>query len=134
MPKFCLFLLLARYSLPILESCNLKICSKSLQHYLLWIIANMMIVMRFTSCVYLNVSLWPRISLLCFFWIILKCNVVVYVKGKDVGTFTIKEIYDPKTMNKTLYLILPTNTPSFNELVALWEKNMGNTMEKVYVL
>ena len=59
------------------------------------------------------------ISLLGFVWIILECNVVVYVKEEDVGTFTIKEIYDPKTLNKTLYLILSMNTPSFDELVAL---------------
>ena len=74
------------------------------------------------------------ISLLGCFWIILEGNVVVYVKEENVRTFTIKEIYDPNTLNKTLYLIFSTNAPSFNELVALWQNNIGKTLEKVYVL
>jgi len=57
----------------------------------------------------------------------------VYVKEEDVGTFAIKAVDDPRTLNKTLYLRLPANTLSFNELVALWEKKIGKTLEKVYV-
>ena len=62
-----------------------------------------------------------------------QCNAVVYVKEEDIGTFTIKAVDDPRTLNKTLYLRLPANTLSFNELVALWEKKIGKTLEKVYV-
>lgn len=58
---------------------------------------------------------------------------VVYVKEEDIGTFTIKAVDDPRTLNKTLYLRLPANTISFNELAALWEKKIGKTLEKVYV-
>ena len=55
------------------------------------------------------------------------------MKEEDVGTFAIKAADDPRTLNKTLYLRLPANTLSFNELVALWEKKIGKTLEKVYV-
>lgn len=58
---------------------------------------------------------------------------MVYVKEEDIGTFTIKAVDDPRTLNKTLYLRLPANTLSFNELVALWEKKIDKTLEKVYV-
>ncbi|KAH9319829.1 hypothetical protein KI387_021598, partial [Taxus chinensis] len=58
---------------------------------------------------------------------------VVFVKEEDIGTFTIKAVDDPRTLNKTLYLRLPANTYSFNDLVALWEKKIGKTLEKVYV-
>eukprot|EP01018_Ginkgo_biloba_P008362 Gb_21755 [translate_table: standard] len=57
----------------------------------------------------------------------------VFVKEEDIGTFTIKAVDDPRTLNKTLYLRLPANIFSFNELVALWEKKIGKTLEKVYV-
>jgi len=40
---------------------------------------------------------------------------------------------DPRTLNKILYLRPPHNIYSFNELVALWEKLIGKTVEKTYV-
>ncbi|KAH9324601.1 hypothetical protein KI387_004779, partial [Taxus chinensis] len=49
---------------------------------------------------------------------------VVFVKEEDIGTFTIKAVGDPRTLNKKLYLRLPANTYSFNDLVALWEKKI----------
>nr|ABK23528.1 unknown [Picea sitchensis] len=58
---------------------------------------------------------------------------VVYVKEEDIGTFTIKAVDDPRTLNKTLYLRLPANTLSFNDLVALWERKIDKTLDKVYV-
>jgi len=58
---------------------------------------------------------------------------VVFVKEEDIGTFTIKAVDDPRTLNKILYLRLPANTYSINELVALWEKKIGNTLEKTYI-
>nr|AAF64182.1 phenylcoumaran benzylic ether reductase homolog TH7 [Tsuga heterophylla] len=57
----------------------------------------------------------------------------VYVKEEDIGTFTIKAVDDPRTLNKTLYLRLPANTLSFNELVGIWEKKIDKTLDKVYV-
>ncbi|KAH9294326.1 hypothetical protein KI387_040473, partial [Taxus chinensis] len=41
---------------------------------------------------------------------------VVFVKEEDIGTFTIKAVGDPRTLNKKLYLRLPANTYSFNDL------------------
>jgi uncharacterized protein YbjT (DUF2867 family) len=57
----------------------------------------------------------------------------VYVNEEDIGTFTIKALDDPRTLNKTLYLRLAANTLSFNEVVRLWEKKIDKTLEKVYV-
>ncbi|XP_039065667.1 eugenol synthase 1-like [Hibiscus syriacus] len=51
----------------------------------------------------------------------------------DIGTYTIKAVDDPRTLNKILYIKPPKNTYSFNELVALWEKMIGKTLEKTYV-
>ncbi|GMI82529.1 hypothetical protein like AT1G75280 [Hibiscus trionum] len=51
----------------------------------------------------------------------------------DIGTYTIKAVDDPRTLNKILFIKPPKNTYSFNELVALWEKLIGKTLEKTYV-
>merc|ERR1712034_13293 len=45
----------------------------------------------------------------------------------------IKAVDDPRTLNKILYIKPPKNIYSFNELVALWEKKIGKTLEKIYV-
>ncbi|CAN1125343.1 Phenylcoumaran benzylic ether reductase Pyrc5 [Linum perenne] len=57
----------------------------------------------------------------------------VYNKEEDIGTFTIKAAQDPKTLNKIVYIRPQTNTYSFNDLVTLWEKKIGKTLEKIYV-
>ncbi|GMN35534.1 hypothetical protein TIFTF001_005353 [Ficus carica] len=57
----------------------------------------------------------------------------VFNKEEDIGTFTIRAVDDPRTLNKILYIKPPKNTLSFNELVAMWEKKIGKTLEKVYV-
>lgn len=59
--------------------------------------------------------------------------VAVFNHEQDIGTYTIKAVDDPRTLNKTLYVKPPHNTLSFNELVALWEKKIGKTLEKEYV-
>ncbi len=50
-----------------------------------------------------------------------------------IGTYTIKAVDDPRTLNKILYIKPPNCTLSFNELVSLWENKIGKTLEKVYV-
>jgi hypothetical protein len=50
-----------------------------------------------------------------------------------IGTYTIRTVDDPRTLNKIVYLRPPKNIYSFNELVALWEKKIGKTLEKTYV-
>ncbi|KAK7847516.1 isoflavone reductase-like protein [Quercus suber] len=54
-------------------------------------------------------------------------------KEDDIGTYTIRAVDDPRTLNKILYLRPPGNIYSFNELVSLWEKKIGKTLEKIYV-
>ncbi|KAG1366290.1 putative Isoflavone reductase [Cocos nucifera] len=58
---------------------------------------------------------------------------VIIVDEDDIGTFTIRAVDDPRTVNKILYLKPPANTFSHNELVSLWEKKVGKTFERVYV-
>uniref|UniRef100_A0ACD5VBC2 Uncharacterized protein n=1 Tax=Avena sativa TaxID=4498 RepID=A0ACD5VBC2_AVESA len=57
----------------------------------------------------------------------------VFSAEEDVGTYTIKSIDDPRTLNKILYLRPPSNTLSHNDLVSLWEKKHGKTLERVYI-
>ncbi|KAL3749341.1 hypothetical protein ACJRO7_010449 [Eucalyptus globulus] len=54
-------------------------------------------------------------------------------KEDDIGTYTIKAVDDPRTLNKILYVRPPANTYSFNEIVSLWERKIGKTLERVYV-
>ncbi|CAM0912148.1 unnamed protein product [Alopecurus aequalis] len=57
----------------------------------------------------------------------------VFSAEEDVGTYTIKAIDDPRTLNKIMYLRPPSNILSHNELVSLWEKKVGQTIERVYI-
>nr|XP_004289664.2 PREDICTED: isoflavone reductase homolog [Fragaria vesca subsp. vesca] len=57
----------------------------------------------------------------------------IFNKEEDIATYTINAVDDPRTLNKILYIRPPANTISFNELVALWEKKIGKTLEKVYI-
>ncbi|XP_008795939.1 phenylcoumaran benzylic ether reductase Pyrc5-like [Phoenix dactylifera] len=57
----------------------------------------------------------------------------IFVDEVDIGTFTIRAVDDPRTLNKILYLRPPANTLTHNELVSLWEKKVGKTFERVYV-
>ncbi|XP_030465520.1 eugenol synthase 1-like [Syzygium oleosum] len=59
---------------------------------------------------------------------------VVFVKEEDIATYTIKAVDDPRTLNKILYLRPPANVLSFSEIVSLWEKKIGTTLEKTYLL
>jgi pterocarpan reductase len=58
----------------------------------------------------------------------------VFNKEEDIGTYTIRAADDPRTLNKILYLRPPNNIYTFNEVVALWEKKIGKTLQKIYVL
>jgi hypothetical protein len=57
----------------------------------------------------------------------------IYVTEEDVGTYTIKAVDDPRTLNKTLYFRPSANVVTFNELVSLWENKIKSTLEKIYV-
>jgi pterocarpan reductase len=58
----------------------------------------------------------------------------VFNKEEDIGTYTIRAVDDTRTLNKILYLRPPNNIYTFNEVVALWEKKIGKTLQKIYVL
>ncbi|ESR36543.1 hypothetical protein CICLE_v10028894mg [Citrus x clementina] len=57
----------------------------------------------------------------------------VFNKEDDIGTYTIKAVDDPRTLNKNFYIQPPGNIYSFNDLVSLWERKIGKTLEKEYV-
>uniref|UniRef100_A0A0D9WQ60 NmrA-like domain-containing protein n=1 Tax=Leersia perrieri TaxID=77586 RepID=A0A0D9WQ60_9ORYZ len=57
----------------------------------------------------------------------------IFVTEEDVGTYTIKAVDDPRTLNKILYLRPASNILSHNELVSLWEKKVHKTFERVYI-
>lgn len=61
------------------------------------------------------------------------CSFQAFVTEEDVGTYTIKAVEDPRTLNKSLYFRPPANVLTFNEVVSLWENKIGNTLDKVYV-
>ena len=52
---------------------------------------------------------------------------------EDIAAYTIKAADDPRTLNKIVHLRPPANTLSCNEIVSLWEKKIGKTLEKIYV-
>ncbi|KAK3009770.1 hypothetical protein RJ639_014288, partial [Escallonia herrerae] len=57
----------------------------------------------------------------------------IFNEEHDIGTYTIKAVDDPRTLNKVLYIRPPKNIYSFNELVSLWEKKIDKTLDKIYV-
>ncbi|KAL4559432.1 hypothetical protein LXL04_031570 [Taraxacum kok-saghyz] len=59
--------------------------------------------------------------------------VAVFNEEHDIGTYTIKAVDDPRTLNKILYIKPPENICSLNELVSLWEKKIGKSLERSYV-
>ncbi|KAK2631303.1 hypothetical protein EUGRSUZ_L03112 [Eucalyptus grandis] len=59
---------------------------------------------------------------------------IISVKEEDIATYTIKALDDPRRLNKILYLRPPANVLSFSEIVSLWEKKIGTTLEKTYLL
>ncbi|XP_050240931.1 phenylcoumaran benzylic ether reductase POP1-like [Quercus robur] len=59
---------------------------------------------------------------------------VIFSKEEDIATYTIKAVDDPRTLNKVLHVRPPANILSFNEIVSLWEKKIGKTLEKTYLL
>lgn len=58
---------------------------------------------------------------------------VVFNDERDIAMYTIRAVDDPRTLNKILYIKPPKNVYSFNELIALWERKIGKSLEKEYV-
>lgn len=57
----------------------------------------------------------------------------IFNKEDDIATYTIKAVDDPRTLNKSLILRPAGNIYTFNDLVSLWEKKIGKSLERVYV-
>ncbi|CAI0437998.1 unnamed protein product [Linum tenue] len=57
----------------------------------------------------------------------------IFNKEEDIGAYTIRAVDDPRTLNKILYIRPPANTICFNDLVSLWEKKIGKTLERSYI-
>lgn len=51
----------------------------------------------------------------------------------DVATYTIRTVDDPRTLNKTLYIRPSQNILSQREVIQIWEKYTGKTLEKTYL-
>nr|ACU24568.1 unknown [Glycine max] len=56
-----------------------------------------------------------------------------YITEADVGVFTIQAANDPNALNKAVHIRLPNNYLSLNDIISLWEKKIGKTLEKIYV-
>ncbi|XP_065847321.1 phenylcoumaran benzylic ether reductase Betv6-like [Euphorbia lathyris] len=54
-------------------------------------------------------------------------------KEEDIGTYTIRAVDDPRTLNKTLLIKPLKNIITLNEIVALKEKKLGKSLLKMYV-
>jgi uncharacterized protein YbjT (DUF2867 family) len=57
----------------------------------------------------------------------------IFNSEEDIGTFTIKAVDDPRTLNKQLLIRPEPNIKSLNEVVLLWENKIGHNLEKTYV-
>ncbi|XP_043709992.1 isoflavone reductase-like protein [Telopea speciosissima] len=57
----------------------------------------------------------------------------IVVKEEDIASYTIKAVDDPRTLNKILYIKPPANIYSFNDIVSMWEKKFGKSLEKIYI-
>ncbi|KAL9271485.1 putative pinoresinol-lariciresinol reductase 3 [Drosera capensis] len=57
----------------------------------------------------------------------------VFMNEVDVAAYTINAVYDPRTLNKVMYLRPSGNVYSMNELINLWELKIGKKLDKDYV-
>ncbi|XP_057817631.2 bifunctional pinoresinol-lariciresinol reductase 1 [Cryptomeria japonica] len=57
----------------------------------------------------------------------------VWVDEDDVGTYIIKSIDDPQTLNKTMYIRPPMNILSQKEVIEIWERLSGQKLDKIYI-
>uniref|UniRef100_A0A1J3G8M1 Isoflavone reductase-like protein P3 n=1 Tax=Noccaea caerulescens TaxID=107243 RepID=A0A1J3G8M1_NOCCA len=52
---------------------------------------------------------------------------------EDIVAYTMRAVDDPRTLNKILYIHPPKNIVSQNDMVGLWERKIGKTLDKIYV-
>jgi hypothetical protein len=56
-------------------------------------------------------------------------HTAVFVVEEDIAVYTIRAIDDPRTLNKILYMRSPANIISHNELILMWERKAGKTLQ-----
>lgn len=66
-------------------------------------------------------------------WFFIFSVIAIINTDEDIVAYTLKAVDDPRTLNKILYIHPPKNIVSQNEMVALWERKIGKTLEKTYV-
>lgn len=57
----------------------------------------------------------------------------VYMDEDDVGTYTMKTVDDPRTLNKTVYLRPPQNILTQMELIQIWEHLSNTKLDKTNI-
>lgn len=70
---------------------------------------------------------------LCKFGIDLSLFAAIINTEDDIVAYTLKAVDDPRTLNKILYIHPPNNIVSQNDMVDVWERKIGKTLEKTYV-
>jgi len=63
----------------------------------------------------------------------LRCTFLQLNDERDFAAYTIQAVDDLRTLVKVLHIRPPANIISFNELVALWEKKIDKTLQKIYI-
>lgn len=53
------------------------------------------------------------------------------MRQKDVASFTIHTVDDPRTLTKAVYLRPTGSVCSMNEMVVMWETKIGKKLERV---
>lgn len=56
-----------------------------------------------------------------------------FVAGVDIGKFTIKASFDPRTLNRTVHFRPACNKLSLNEMASLWESKIGRSLPRVTI-
>ncbi|KAK3163652.1 hypothetical protein QOZ80_1AG0006410 [Eleusine coracana subsp. coracana] len=57
----------------------------------------------------------------------------VFMVEEDIATYTMRAVDDARTLNKILYMRPPANVLSHNDLILLWEKKSGRTLQRVHI-
>jgi hypothetical protein len=58
-------------------------------------------------------------------------HTAVFVVEEDIANYTMRAVDDPRTLNKILYMRPPANIVSHNELISMWERRAGKTLQIV---
>uniref|UniRef100_A0A1J3JP35 Isoflavone reductase-like protein P3 n=1 Tax=Noccaea caerulescens TaxID=107243 RepID=A0A1J3JP35_NOCCA len=60
------------------------------------------------------------------------CKTIINTE-EDIVAYTMRAVDDPRTLNKILFIHPPKNIVSQNDMVGLWERKIGKTLDKIYV-